>query len=153
MRFLFALLLLALSAGLVVGQDFIAELQTSVQKLEKERTAAVPGQDGWLFFTAELRLFFVGRFWGNDATRVSRAHKPELADPLPAIVDFHQQLKARGIELLVVPVPAKALAYPEKIFVPSSVGKITAPTNLQTFYDELRAAGVDVLDLTSLFTK
>lgn len=151
MRFFFAVLCLVTIANRVVGQDFATELRNSVQKLEKERTAAVAGQDGWLFFTAELRLFFVGRFWGTDAAGVSRAHKRELADPLPAIVDFHQQLKARGIDLLVVPVPPKALIYPDKAFLPAVAGNV--PHILKPFYDELRVAGVDVLDLTPLFVK
>ncbi|MFZ1218232.1 MAG: hypothetical protein WAO00_03015, partial [Chthoniobacterales bacterium] len=151
MRFFFAVLFLVAVASRVVGQDFVTELRNSVQKLEKERTAAVAGQDGWLFFTAELRLFFVGRFWGNDAARVSHAHKLELADPLPAIVDFHQQLKARGIDLVVVPVPPKALIYSDKAFLPSVARKIPLQDTLEAFYDELRNAGVDVLDLTSLF--
>ena len=34
-------------------------------------------------------------------------------DPLAAVVDFHKQLQARGVELLVVPVPPKALVHPE----------------------------------------
>lgn len=153
MRFFCTLLLIAVTASRLAGQDFAAELRKTVQRLEKEKTAAVAGENGWLFFTAELRLFFVGRFWGNEAAQVSRAHKPELADPLPAIVDFHQQLKARGIELLVVPVPPKTVIYPEKIVLPEFAGTISTAAALQGFYDELRGAGVDVLDLTSLFTK
>src|SRR5437762_9982012 len=41
--------------------------------------------------------------------------KPESADPIPAIVDFREQLKKRGIDLLLMPVPPKAAIYPEKI--------------------------------------
>lgn len=153
MRFFWTLLLIAATASRIAAQDFATELRNSVQRLEKEKTAAVPGNDGWLFFTAELRLFFVGRFWGDDAVRVCRAHKPELADPLPAILDFHQQLKARGIELLVVPVPPKAVIYPEKAVLPDFAETIRTASALQGFYDELRGAGIDVLDLTSLFIK
>jgi hypothetical protein len=107
--------------------------------------------DGWLFFGGELRLLSLGKFWGSEAAKVSRAHKPDLADPLPAILDFHQQLKARGIELLVVPVPPKAAIYPEKI-VPGFDVRTTDPApGLHRFYDELRGAGIDVLDLSALF--
>jgi len=151
MRFFFALLLLALSVRPVRAQDFAAELAKTVQQLEQNKAAAVAGSDGWLFFGGELRLLSLGRFWGNDAAKVSRAHKPDLADPIPAILDFQQQLKARGIELLVVPVPPKASVYPEKIVPGFDVrAKDPAPI-LHQFYDELRAAGVDVLDLGRLF--
>src|ERR1044072_5648327 len=115
MRFFFSLLLVTASASRLGAQDFAAELAKKVQELEKNKAAAVAGSDGWLFFGGELRLLSLGRFWGNDAAKVSRAHKPELADPVPAILDFQQQLKTRGIDLLVVPVPPKASVYPEKI--------------------------------------
>src|SRR5438477_9405006 len=96
-------------------QKFARELATVFQTLEKKNAAAGAGVDGWLFFAGELRLLSLGRFWGDEAPKVSRAHKPELADPIPAIVDFQKQLTARGIDLLVVPVPPKAAIYPEKI--------------------------------------
>ena len=151
MRFFFSLLLLALSSAPLAAQDFAAELAKTVQNLEKSKAAAVAGSDGWLFFGGELRLLSVGRFWGADAAKVSRAHKPELADPIPAILDFQQQLKARGIDLLVVPVPPKASVYPEKIVPGFDVRTKDPAPVLHQFYDELRAAGVDVLDLSKLF--
>ncbi|HZE14000.1 MAG TPA: hypothetical protein VE086_09595 [Chthoniobacterales bacterium] len=153
MRFFFSLLLLAATAGRVAAQDFAAELAKTVQDLEKNKTAAVAGSDGWLFFGGELRLLSLGRFWGSDAAKVSRAHKPDLADPVPAILDFQQQLKARGIELLVVPVPPKASVYPEKIVPGFDVRTKDPAPVLHQFYDELRAAGVDVLDLSKLFVE
>jgi len=159
MRFFCTLLLLPLLAGVLPAQTplseaqqkFAAELAATFQNLEKKNAAAGAGADGWLFFGGELRLLSLGRFWGDDAAKVSRAHKPELADPVPAILDFQQQLKARGIELLVVPVPPKAAIYPEKI-VPGFDVRTTDPAPiLHRFYEELRAAGIDVLDLSALF--
>lgn len=134
-------------------QKFAAELAATVQNLEKKNAAAGAGVDGWLFFGGELRLLSLGRFWGDEAAKVSRAHKPELKDPIPAILDFQQQLKARGIELVVVPVPPKAAIYPEKI-VPGFDVRSTDPAPvLHRFYEELRGAGVDVLDLSALFVQ
>ncbi len=153
MRFLSALLVFVLSAGLLAAEEFSAELGKIVQNLEKTKAAAVAGNDGWLFFGGELRLLALGKFWGDEARKVSRAHKPELADPLPAIVDFHQQLKARGIELLVVPVPPKAAVYPEKIVAGYQASGNDAAPMLHRFYQELSAAGVDVLDLTPIFVQ
>src|SRR5436190_4991480 len=153
MRFFFASLLLGLTVAGVAAQDFASQLAAKVQNLEKNKTAAVAGTDGWLFFGGELRLLSLGRFWGNDAAKVSRAHKPDLADPVPAILDFQQQLKVRGIELLVVPVPPKASVYPEKIVPNSDVRTKDPAPVLHQFYDELRAAGVDVLDLSKLFVQ
>ena len=134
-------------------QRLRGELASKVQSSEKRNAAACAEPDGWLFFAAEFRLLSLGRFWGDEAPKVSRSHKPELADPIPAIVDFQKQLKARGIDLLVVPVPPKAAIYPEKILSGFDVRSEDSAPVLHRFYDELRAAGVDVLDLTSLFIK
>jgi hypothetical protein len=148
-----AVLARALSAQtppLDAQQKFAAELANTFQNLDKKNAAAGAGVDGWLFFGGELRLLSLGRFWGDDAAKVSRAHKPELKDPVPAILDFQQQLKARGIELVVVPVPPKAAVYPEKI-VPGLDVRTTDPAPmLRRFYDELRTAGIDVLDLSPI---
>ena len=159
MRFFYTILLVsALAAALPAQtppseaqQKFAAQLAATFQGLDKKNAAAGAGADGWLFFGGELRLLSLGRFWGDDAVKVSRAHKPDLADPVPAIVDFQRQLKARGIELVVVPVPPKAAIYPEKI-VPGFDVRATDPAPmLHRFYDELRGAGIDVLDLSALF--
>jgi len=153
MRFLCSLLLLALSVGQLGAQNFAGELEKIVQNLEKTKAAAVAGNNGWLFFGGELRLLSLGRFWGDDARKVSRAHKSELADPIPAILDFQQQLKARGIELLIVPVPPKATVYPEKIVAGYNAAANDPAPMLHRFYRELNAAGVDVLDLTATFVQ
>ncbi len=153
MRFFSALLFLVASAGRLAAEDFATELAKTVGNLEKNKAAVATGSDGWLFFGGELRLLSLGRFWGADAAKVSRAHKPELADPLPAILDFQQQLRARGIELLMVPVPPKASIYPEKI-VNGIDARATDPApELHRFYEQLSAAGIDVLDLSALFVR
>lgn len=159
MRFFCTLSLLVALAGALPAetplseaqQKFAAELATTVQNLEKKNAAAGAGVDGWLFFGGELRLLSLGRFWGDEAAKVSRAHKPELKDPIPAILDFQRQLKARGIELVVVPVPPKAAIYPEKIVPGFDVRSADPAPVLHRFYEELRGAGVDVLDLSALF--
>ena len=145
--------LLAETALTEAQRKFATELAATVSDLAKKNTAAVAGADGWLFFGGELRLLSLGHFWGNDAAKSSRAHKPDLADPVPAILDFQQQLKARGIELIVVPVPPKAAVYPEKIVPGFDVHANDPAPVLRQFYDELRAAGVDVLDLSALFVR
>ncbi len=109
---------------------------------------AVAGADGWLFLRSELRHIGVGVFWGAAAAQVSRAASPDKADPLPAIVDFHEQLKALGIELIVAPVPCKALVYPELIGA-SATGRLDAVH--RDFLRLLGARGVKVLDLAAAF--
>src|SRR5918997_6988128 len=96
---------------------FRDQLARKVAALEKKNAAALVGVDGWLFLASELRFLAQGVFWGEAAGKVARPRSVKAADPLPAIADFNQQLKQRGIQLLVVPVPAKAAIYPDKLGV------------------------------------
>ena len=137
------------------AQAFAAECAAKAAPAEKAGQAAVAGRDGWLFLAAELRHIGVGRFWGDDAPKVSRAARPEDADPLPAILDFQRQLAAAGIELIVVPVPPKAVIYPEMLSDRVTADKDTPPprldASLREFLQVLRAAGVKVIDLVPEF--
>ena len=151
MRLLFASVLLCLiAAGVSLAQGgFQQALAAKVQQLEQANVSATAGRDGWLFLISELRFLAQPRFWGDAAARVARSKKSP--DPLPAIVDFHEQLRARGIHLIVVPVPAKARIYPDKLDITASVAGSDVAPDVQEFYHELRTRGVDVLDLTSSF--
>jgi alginate O-acetyltransferase complex protein AlgJ len=108
----------------------------------------VRGLDGWLFIGTELRHLGLGRFWGPEAAAVSRASRPEWADPLPAILDFKAQLEGAGIDLVFVPVPAKAAVYPDR--VPGLAGadpSLRFDPEDAAFYQVLREQGVEVIDL------
>ena len=131
-------------------QKFVNELAAKSRSAESKGAAVIPGADGWFFLSSDIR-FLSGQFWGADAAKVSRAHKPESADPIPAIVDFHEQLKKRGIDLLLMQVPPKAAIYPEKILPEVDLHGETAAPFLARFYDELRGRGIDVVDLAPVF--
>ncbi len=142
------LLGLALTAGPVTGEG-VHPLDGLVARLHESGAQAFAGREGWLFFTPEIRHLAAGEFWGPAAASVSRATRPEAADPLPAIQAFHSALEARGIQLLMVPVPAKAQVYPEYLPEPLHPDDITGVH--ERFYERLRSKGITVLDLTALF--
>ena len=58
------------------------------------------GRGGWLFYRPDVRYLVEPA--GGDA-------------PLRTMVDFRDQLAARGIHLLVVPVPGKPSLYPDRL--------------------------------------
>jgi alginate O-acetyltransferase complex protein AlgJ len=130
--------------------DFASVCREKGAAAEARSELTVLGTGGWIFLSKELRHLGVGPFWGAQAQRTSRADKPERADPLPAILDFHQQLKTAGIRLIVLPVPAKAAIYPDKLdaSVVPAPGLATAD---REFFGILRQEGVEVLDLTEDF--
>ena len=128
----------------------------SLAKTAEERgSIAVQGKEGWLFFGPELRFLSAGPFWGKTAAKVSKATRPDIADPLPAIVDFHGQLKELGVELLMVPVPPKSVIYADFLADALTVSREQPPLRIdsdtQAFYGLLRKEGIEVLDLTTYF--
>jgi len=132
-------------------QKFVNDLAAKSRAAESEHAAVIAGVDGWLFLSSDIRFLSVGQFWGADAAKVSRAHKAESADPIPAIVDFRDQLKKRGIDLLLMPVSPKAATYPEKIVPDVDLHGETAAPYLERFYEELRKREIDVVDLSPVF--
>lgn len=140
-----------------VVRSVLADLTKQVAAAEKESHNAIRGADGWMFFVPELRSISIGPFWGDQAGRVSRATKPEYADPLSAILDFHEQLRKAGIELLVMPVPAKAAVYPEAISSAIAKAGTNPPPRVdqshQEFYALLKQRGLSVIDLLPIYLK
>ena len=134
-------------------EAFRAECAAKAAAALEARSMTVAGRDGWLFLAGELRHLGAGKFWGDRAAEVSRAARPEWADPMPAILDFKRQMDAAGIQLILVPVPPKAVVYPDMITdAVRSDPKAERPVprldiDLQAFYALLREKGVDVLDL------
>jgi alginate O-acetyltransferase complex protein AlgJ len=130
------------------------EWASLARSAEQQETIVVEGREGWLFFGPELRHLGVGKFWDDAAAAVSKARRPEWADPLPAILDFHKQLSEAGVDLVIVPVPPKSIIYPEKLSSSVDLGARLPPRldlHHQAFYELLRENGVKVLDLTPLF--
>jgi hypothetical protein len=137
--------------------SFPAQCAALAQTAERQNTMTVSGLDGWLFLASELRHLGVGQFWGAAAPQVSRSTNPANADPIPAIADFQDQLAQIGIELLVVPVPPKAVIYPDSLVENIPRDPMGRPVRLdpalQAFYGQLRFKGIRVLDLTPIFLK
>ncbi|HEX7449796.1 MAG TPA: hypothetical protein VF306_19710 [Pirellulales bacterium] len=154
---LVSVLLISASRAAADGaQTFAAVIRAKVSQAEKEKLSAIAGRDGWLFFVPELRSLSVGPFWGEFAVKVSRSSKPEYADPLPAIVDFNEQLRKAQIELLLVPVPAKAAVYPDRLdaaLQPPASEQERHDPDQKKFYDLLAQRGVIVIDLLPTFVE
>ena len=139
-------------------EQFRSGLAEQAAAAARRHSLVAGGLDDWLFLGPELRHVAAGRFWGSaDRQPAARSDPPggdpAGADPLPAILDFKRQLDARGVELLLVPVPPKSIIYPEKaaagVDVPIPVPRLDAAH--EAFYGLLREQGVDVLDLTDHF--
>jgi hypothetical protein len=78
------------------------------------------GLDGWLFYRPDVE-YVTGRGFLDPAQirrRVAAASEwtaPPRPDPRPAILQIGRDLGARGITLIVVPVPLKPGVHPERL--------------------------------------
>ena len=136
--------LFATACGRQVPDDLAADLGAAFGALaadaEARTSSTVTGREGWLFSVPELRHLAGGAL--------------DAFDPLAVILGFDRELATRGVELLVVPVPPKAVIYADKVGVDDPTVPIPVPRldpNHRAFYALLRREGVDVLDLTERF--
>ena len=107
----------------------------------------IVGRDGWLFYSGDFEYLANPGF-----LQPGRMRKRELAgahpDPAAAIGKFADDLRARGIRLIVIPVPAKPLVYGDKL------GAGGDPRNNKSFAEfkaRVESLGVTVLDFTEDF--
>jgi hypothetical protein len=125
---------------------YLAHLKKIAAQAESDGKTTLPGTGKDVLLVKELRSLAAGTFWGDAAQTASRAAKANRRDPLPAIVAYHEALKKAGIEWVFVPVPAKVAVDPSLVpGAPAVEGRIDV--HCIAFYDELRKAGVPVLDV------
>lgn len=126
------------------AQDFTAEVK-SILSSTPEDALSVQGSDkSWFFLRKELEHLSHGDLASADMATANK----EGTDPVPVMAKYAEELKALGIELLVIPVPPKASIYPDKL---SANLDAKSPPTMTGFFDKLKAAGVDVLDLEVVF--
>jgi hypothetical protein len=105
----------------------------------------VIGSDGWFFYKPGL-IYMVAR--------PERHQDPEKGtDPAAAVFHFRDQLAARGIQLLVVPVPNKESIYPDRLSPGTAAEPGLLAPRTREFMDKLRAGDVEVVDLFAEFTR
>lgn len=100
------------------------------------------GGGGWLFYRADIDS--VIGISDNPAQR-------KYDDALSAILDFNQQLEARNITLIVVPIPVKPTIYPEQFS--TRYTKVITPLHNPSYtklVETLVSQGVIVYDPSSL---
>ena len=144
-RYSIALLLVLIAAAAVASPGL---RETSRELAAKNPDSVVEGVDGWLFFKEELEHLAAGQFWGEAAGVASRVKDKANADPLPAILEYNKLLAEKGITLYLMPVPPKALVYPDKLS--ATLDRKAGAEELalyREFYAKLAAGGVKVVDL------
>jgi len=135
------------------AEAFRVRCRDLAHRMQIENVGAVRGIDGWLFLTRELAHIGKGVFWGDASKTAGMASNEAWRDPMPAILDFAEQLKKNGVQLILMPVPPKAVIYPDRLWkdVQVSAERERLDAVHAEFYALLRKNGIDVLDLTPVF--
>jgi hypothetical protein len=102
----------------------------------------VVGRHGWLFYRESVRYV---------TERQTGALPTDAPDPLPAIRSFRDELQARGIRLIVVPVPNKESVYPEMLAARAQITGVVVCEPTRRLLDQLEQAGIEHVDLFEVF--
>ncbi len=128
--------------------SFAAEAKAAGEKSPATGAIGLKGEaEGWFFLQAELQHVGKGEFWKQPWAEVAAAK----ADPRPVIEAYHKALAEAGVKLILVPVPPKAVIYPDKLTskvkMDGDLPAEDATFAVAEFYAPLKAAGVEVIDL------
>lgn len=130
-------------------QEFLCRLGAGNEK-------AFVGRNGWLFYEPSVRYLtgpgFLDPVQLRKRSRSGAEYSgPVQPDPVRAVIDFRDQLRKRGVELVVVPVPVKAAVHPEGLSSRFSDNPaVLQNASYSSFVSGLEREGVFVFDPSSL---
>ncbi|MGI6300747.1 MAG: alginate O-acetyltransferase AlgX-related protein [Verrucomicrobiota bacterium] len=114
------------------------------------------GRDGWLFYRPGVDYctgpgFLEAKQLARRAMEGNEWTPHPQPDPVKAILDFHGQLEARGIRLILMPTTVKPTLYWSRL-APEGTPWFEPVHNRSyaTFLERLSAAGVTVFDPTEI---
>ena len=137
-------------------QQLRPKVQSMYFDLFKETgSKAILGLDHWLFYRPDVRyLLELDRLevdTSSSAWVLSTEAVTRRQSVIKAILHFQIQLKERGIELLVVPVPGKPGIYPDKVTSRFSHDESNLQSPTGELLKELERRGVATVNLFTLF--
>jgi nucleoside-diphosphate-sugar epimerase len=115
------------------------------------KRAVIGRQPGWLFYVPGVLALAGPGFLDGDWQRARQkaalddGDEPLFPDPRPAVLALHRALAARGIRLVLFPVPDKAALAPRELHGRPQTA-VATNRDYPRFVAEMRAAGVLVFD-------
>jgi len=110
------------------------------------------GREKWLFYRPDVDYITGPPFLDPTALRHRAQVGAVQSDPVKAIVAFRDQLAARGIDLIAVPIPMKPGAESDKLSPRAKPNAVLQNTSFSEFKSRLQKAGVRVFDPASFLT-
>jgi alginate O-acetyltransferase complex protein AlgJ len=105
------------------------------------------GHDGSLFYEDGVRYTIEGGFLDERALAARRTSGVTMPDPRPAIMQFHRELQAANVSLLLLPIPDKSMVQAGRLARTTLGPSVPQNPSWATFMADLQRAGVTVLDL------
>ena len=133
------------------SSEFLHALNERATEKESEKWVVLPGDHDWLFPMLD--------YYYSVTPFLRAGEKPKDLPQVKALVDLKRQLAARGIELLVVPVPPKTMIHPEHLCLEgiapsdmqsdgSTMVAVAQNPSFAPYKAALEAAGIKVFDPT-----
>lgn len=112
--------------------------------LKETGDKALLGKDGWFFYRPGFRYLI-------EPLPLARKPINPQNEIVAVAVDFRDQLKSRGIDLLVMPAPGKASVYPDKLSAKGFNAEPPVSLHAKETIAALRQNGIEVFDLLKVF--
>ena len=106
-------------------------------------TNVVAGRDGWLFYEPGL----------SAITQRPTPDQSNASDAILAVTRVRDDLRKKGIRLIVVPVPNKESIYPEKLHHSMAFTGTPIAAEMRGFFAGCEEAGIETVDLFRAFAK
>ena len=130
------------SDSLLAGKARKAYRSLACRVIREGSDSVLVGEDGILFYRQDVE------FCALPPRGDGGASPSVFAAAAATIRDYHHQLQARGIHLVVAPLPVAPVLYPEKVWPGYPVEKGPAwNAGMPAWIASLREHGVDVVDL------
>jgi len=107
---------------------------------------ALIGRSGWWFYRPDVRYLV-------EPCPTSSKDKTGYGEVVSAIISFRDQLAARDIRLLVVPVPGKPSVYSEMVSARAFPVDPRVHAHTRRLIGDLTGVGVEVVDLFDAFAR
>ncbi|HEX8077324.1 MAG TPA: hypothetical protein VF511_05880 [Chthoniobacterales bacterium] len=134
----------------VVSDWLLPRVQLILIKLGAGNEQVYLGRDGWLFYRPDVD-YVTGPGFLQPKALTHRAHTAGVQpDPVKAIVHFRDQLRARGIELIIVPVPMKPGVEAHRLSPRAVPNVVLQNRSFNEFKARIAQAGVRLVDPAQL---
>ncbi len=136
----------------IKGADFRESIRAADQRIltslfHEGNSKAVIGKDGWFFYQPGIDgLAGYGPLKSEPDSVTKDPDRAQWFPQAPVIEKFAAQLKERGVELMLVPVPVKPMIHPEHLA--SGTEAPVRHRDQEKLYQTLRDTGIEVVDLT-----